>query len=167
MEQDLELRLETIKELVEVMLIKDEEEHNLMIQLSRFNNGFTSRQKIAIENCLEDLFNDSDSFVNITNYRKEVYEFRMLQSEGMVSQKEFDIKMHELEEKYPFCVQFFANTDADSENDKQEIIYNKIRECMLEANEALIDMLATNSLDINYLTNIFRMYIIKHFEYVK
>ncbi len=163
MEQDLQLRLETIKELIQVILIKDEEEHDLMLQLSKSNIGFTSRQKIAIENCLEDIFNDSDSFVNITNYRKEVYEFRMLQSEGMVSQKEFDAKMIELETKYPLSVGFYA----DSENEKQDIIYDKIRECMQETNETLIDMLANNSFDFNQLVNIISEYIIKHFDYVK
>ena len=163
MEQDLQLRLETIKELIEVMLIKDEDEHDLMIQLSKSNIGFTSRQKIAIENCLEDIFNDSDSFVNITNYRKEVYEFRMLQSEGMISQKEFDAKMIELEIKYPLSVEFYA----DSENEKQDIIYDKIRECMQEANETLIDMLSNNSFNLYQLVNIFNEYIIKHFDYVK
>ena len=67
-ETDLELRLDTIKSLAEHLLVLDQEEHYKMMNPFRENTGFTIHQRIAFENCLDDVFNNQDNFVNITNY---------------------------------------------------------------------------------------------------
>lgn len=158
---DLVLRLETIKSLLEHLLVIDEEEYEKMMNPSREQLGFTISQRVAIENCLEDIFNDSDNFVNITNYRKEIYDFRMLQIEGTISSEEFESKMQELEIKYPFSIE---NEQDEEFITKIDLRYKKITNCINDAEDVLIDMIKDSNFCLDTVTIIFYKHINKYFE---
>ncbi len=160
---DLELRLSTIKDLTEHLLVLDEEEHMKMMNPSRENIGFTIPQRIALENCLEDIFNDSDNFMNITSYRKEVYEFRLGQMEGTISVEEFEAKMIELETKYPFSYEESIQ-DEDIIN-KLDLRYKKISNCLTDAEEKLFSMIKDGKFDLQEILNVFNSHIINHFNF--
>jgi hypothetical protein len=158
-ETDISLRLETIKSLLEHLLVLDEQEYNNMME-SKYNIGFTKPQLIAIENCLEDIFNDSDNFVNITNYRKQIYDFRMGLMEGVISQKEFDLKMIELENIYPFSIE----DDTEEYVEKLNKRFQLIKNCISEAEELLIQMIKDNKFNFDAISFIFCSHIKKHFN---
>lgn len=162
-ETDIELRLSTIKELIEHLFVIDEKEHNKMMNPSKKNIGFTIPQRIALENCLEDIFNDSDNFLNITNYRKEVYEFRMGQMEGTISLEEFEAKMIELETKYPFSNE--ENIQDEDVIAKIDLRFKKINKCLYEAEEKLFSMIKDNQFNLQNLLEIFNLHILNHFNF--
>ena len=157
-ETDLILRLDTIKSLAEQLLVLDQEQHYIMMNPKRADSGLTIHQRIAFENCLDDIFNDEDNFVNITNYRKEVYEFRMLQLDGIISVKEFENKMIELETKYPFSISDMYNEDI------LDLRYTRINECINEVEDTLNQMIKENNFVFDNIVKIFHSHIIKLFE---
>ncbi len=157
-ETDLQLRLETIKSLAEHLLVIDEEEYEKMMNPNREKIGFTIPQRIALENCLDDVFNNCDNFANITNYRKEVYEFRMGQIEGIISDEEFDNKMFELETKYPFSIQDELNNDISDNR------YKLVEECLDETEDLLIQMIKDNNFIFDNIINVIYTHIKKIFD---
>ncbi len=157
-ESDLQLRLETIKSLAEHLLVLDKEEYEKMMNPNRNNIGFTIPQRIALVNCLDDIFNNCDNFVNITNYRKEVYDFRIGQIEGIISNDEFDNKMFELETKYPFSIQDEFNNDiADNR-------YKLIEECLEEVEDILVQMIKDNNFVFDNIMNVIYFHVKKIFD---
>lgn len=157
-ETDLQLRLETIKSLAEHLLVLDKEEYEKMMDPTREQIGFTIPQRIALENCLDDIFNNCDNFVNITNYRKEVYNFRIGQIEGIISNEEFDNKMFELESKYPFSIQDELNNDISDNR------YKLVEECLEEVEDLLIQMIKNNNFEFDNIINVFYTHVKKIFD---
>lgn len=157
-ETDLQLRLETIKSLAEHLLVLDKEEYEKMMNPYRKQIGFTIPQRIALENCLDDIFNNCDNFVNITNYRKEVYDFRIGLIEGIISNEEFENKMFELETIYPFSIQ------DDLNNDISDHRYKLVEECIEEAEVVLIQMIKNNNFVFDNIINVLYTHIKKIFD---